>query len=125
MQRAAVVMLIFGWACADLTAPGPAASVIGIVPGAVGQGSFGFAPNPLVIDASAGARVIWANGDYTADPYGGIAGTPHQIVSDDGLFDSGMLDPTRAFTYTFPGPGTYNYHCLNHPTMIGVITILP
>ena len=71
-----------------------------------------------------GTRVVWANGDYTSDPYGGIAGTPHQIVSDEGLFDSGMLDPTRAYTFTFPGPGTYRYHCLNHPAMVGTVTIL-
>ena len=119
------MLLVVGWACVDPVAPGPAASIIGIIPGAVGQGGFGFAPNPLVIDASSGTRVIWANGDYTADPNGGIAGTPHQIVSDDGLFDSGMLDPTRAFSYSFPGPGTYLYHCLNHTTMFGTITITP
>lgn len=103
-------------ACADPAgAPNPD---IVIQAGAVAQGSAGFAPNPLSksLSAAGGARVTWLNEDV---------GTGHRLISDEGYFDAGSLVPDHSFSFTFPGAGTYHYHCLNHPAMVGTITIVP
>lgn len=104
-------------ACADPAAPALPAGDIAIVAGAVAQGSAGFAPNPLVRTmVTGGTGVTWVNGDF---------GTVHRLISDEGLFDSGSVPPSQAFHFTFPGAGTYHYHCLNHAMMVGVVTIAP
>lgn len=103
-------------ACADpAAAPNPD---IVIQAGAVAQGSAGFAPNPLTksLSAAGGARVTWLNEDV---------GTGHWLISDEGFFDAGNVAPDRAFSFTFPGAGTYHYHCLNHPAMVGTVRIVP
>ncbi len=106
--------------CGEATTPSVPAANIAILPGAVAKGDNGFSPNPLTRDQSAGTRVTWLNGDFA-----GGTGTPHWLISDDGLFDSGSLDPQQSYTFNFPHPGTYGYHCKNHLTMKGTITILP
>jgi plastocyanin len=119
--------------CGDPASPTLPTGDITIVQGAVAQGSKGFSPTSLVKNLSAGATVTWVNADYSADPGGdmmgdmmsGSMGTAHRLISDEGLFDSGTVDPTQTFSYTFPGAGTYHYHCLNHPGMTGMVTIAP
>lgn len=112
--------------CGAGAEPGIPDAEVSIVPGAVAQGSAGFTPNPLVRNLADGARVIWRNDDWYVNPAGGITGgTPHHLISDDGLFESGSVAPRKSFSFVFPGPGTYRYRCLNHPTMIGSVTIEP
>lgn len=111
--------------CAGAAEPGVPDAEVSIVPGAVAQGSSGFTPNPLVRNIADGARITWVNSDWYASPAGGASGTPHHLISDDGLFESGSVPPKQSYSFIFPGPGTYRYHCLNHPTMTGVITIAP
>ena len=120
-------------ACSDAASPTLPTGDITIVQGAVDQGSKGFSPSSLTKSLSAGATVTWVNADYAADPgmgdmmgdMSGTMGTAHRLVSDEGLFDSGTVDPTQTYSFTFPGAGTYHYHCLNHPGMTGMITIQP
>lgn len=114
-----------GSACAGASDPGVPDAEVSIIPGAVAQGSSGFTPNPLVRNIADGSRVTWKNGDWVANPAGGASGTAHYLISDEGLFESGSVPPKQSFSFVFPGPGTYRYHCLNHPTMTGVITIAP
>lgn len=110
-------------ACAD---PGaPVTPDIVIVAGAVAQGSAGFSPNPLVKSVAVSARVTWLNDDVVTGSYGTATGTTHRLVSDEGLFDAGNVAPHQAYSFTFAGPGTYHYHCLNHPAMVGTITVVP
>jgi plastocyanin len=93
-----------------------------IAQGAVSLGVLGFNPNP-VVRTSANARVTWLNRDFTTGANGALTGTVHRVISDEGLFDAGNLQPDSSFSFTFPGPGVYHYHCLNHPGMVGTITI--
>lgn len=111
--------------CAGAAEPGVPDAEVSIIPHAVAQGSSGFTPNPLVRSLDDGARVTWSNGDWYANPAGGETGTPHHLISTEGLFNSGSVPPKHSYSFVFPGPGTYRYHCLNHPTMTGVITIAP
>jgi plastocyanin len=118
--------------CGDPSSPLLPVGDITIVQGAVAQGSQGFSPTSFMKSLSAGATVTWVNADYSADGgdmmgdmMGGMMGTAHRLISDEGLFDSGLVDPTQTFSFTFPGAGTYHYHCLNHPGMTGMVTIQP
>jgi plastocyanin len=92
--------------------------------GAQTKGSGAFSPNPLTISLATKQAVRWGNLDYTGGTYGGT-GVPHTVTADSGLFNSGQIQPRSAFTFTFTTPGTYSYHCSNHPTMVGSIVVNP
>lgn len=49
--------------------------------------------------------------------------TPHTYTSDDGLFDSGPLDPGETATLPSLEAGTYPYHCEIHPDLTGELVI--
>ena len=50
---------------------------------------------------------------------------PHTVTSDDGQFDSEVLNPGDSFMFTFPEAGTFSYHCEIHPSMTGSVTVGP
>ena len=60
-----------------------------------------------------GDTIIWTNkGNH-----------PHTVTSDDGQFDSGVLNPGQSFAVTFTGgDGTLTYHCKIHPSMTGSVS---
>ena len=70
-----------------------------------------FAPDAA--DVSAGATVTWTNTD----------GVAHTSTSDTGVWDSGIVQPGGQFSVSFPTAGTYRYHCLLHPGMIGTVVV--
>jgi plastocyanin len=47
----------------------------------------------------------------------------HTFTADDGLFDSGTVEPGDDFRYAFDGPITVAYHCEIHPSMTGEVTV--
>jgi plastocyanin len=38
-------------------------------------------------------------------------------------FDSGIMQTGQTFRYTFNNPGTFEYHCTVHPSMVGEIVV--
>jgi plastocyanin len=100
---------------------------VSIVPNASTRANLAFSPNPFGESFASRATVIWLNLDKVAagGGYGGTAKTTHHLVSDTGLFDSGLLEVGHTFTFTFAASGSYSYHCSIHPTMVGTITITP
>jgi plastocyanin len=40
---------------------------------------------------------------------------PHTTTAKDGSFDSGMLNPSDSFTYTFSKAGAVDFYCTYHP----------
>lgn len=98
------------------------ASNVSIVVGASTMGSDAFSPNPSSASLAGRPKVIWTNADRQADTYGGT-GTPHHLVSDTGLFDSGTLSVGESYSFLFSAAGTYSYHCTLHPSMVGSITL--
>lgn len=81
-------------------------------PGEVSIVDFEFIPNPLVV--AVGTTVRWTND----------GSLPHTVTSDDALFDSGTLQPGDTFEYLFDTVGTYDYHCVLHPTMTGTVVVV-
>ncbi|MBI4789024.1 MAG: LysM peptidoglycan-binding domain-containing protein [Chloroflexi bacterium] len=77
-----------------------------------------FAPNPMTIRQ--GSTVTWLNIDTVQHTVtSGTPGVP------SGLFDSGTLNQSQWFSYTFTSTGTFPYYCRNHSAMTGTITVIP
>jgi plastocyanin len=74
---------------------------------------------PQDITVSVGTRVAWVND-----------GGRHQIVADDGSFQSQPLTTAeQKFVYQFRRPGVFPYHCFFHggpggKGMSGVVTVV-
>lgn len=75
-----------------------------------------FAYSPDKIEIQAGTTVTWTNEDSA----------PHTVTSTKGddvgtavtdLFDSGEMQQSDTFSYTFDKPGEYYYECTIHATM--------
>jgi plastocyanin len=60
-----------------------------------------------------GDTIMWVN----------EGNTPHTVTSDDGQFDSEVLNPGESFMFTFPEAGTFSYHCEIHPSMTGSVSV--
>lgn len=89
---------------------------VSIVQGAASKTEDAFDPNPA--EANAGDIVTWSNGDSV----------PHTVTSGqdakpDGTFDSGILANGQSFSFTFEKAGDYQYYCMLHPNMVGMITV--
>ena len=68
---------------------------------------------PALLNVPAGTKVIWVNKGSKA----------HTVVSNDKLFDSGLVNVGGEFSHTFDAPGAYSYHCAPHAKMIGQIVV--
>ena len=68
---------------------------------------------PAEVRVPAGATLRWINRDPVA----------HTSTSDDGVWDSSLLDPGESWSRTFHEPGRYAYHCTPHPFMEGVVIV--
>lgn len=91
--------------------PTPGSSVsASIVAGSSTLTTTAYAPNP--INVAVGGSVVWTNNDSTA----------HTSTADGGTWSSGSIAPGGTFTASFPTAGTFRYHCLIHPGMIGTVT---
>lgn len=74
---------------------------------AVGAGDGGYAFDPAAVGISAGTTVRWT---WTG------RGGAHNVVAEDGAFNSGQPQVGEDVTYerTFDQPGTYLYYCTPH-----------
>jgi plastocyanin len=93
------------------TPSGSQATTITIPTNARTLGTAAFVPNPTTV--SQGTVVTWSNTDSTT----------HDMVSDNGVWDSGRVAPNDSFKFTFTAKGTYPYHCTLHPGMTGTIVV--
>ena len=113
--------------------------VIGIIATAVGGSSGGAPSNVVVNNASgsstpgcepdcfipttatirAGGTITWMNGDTAA--HTATAGTATNGPSD--VWDSGLIMAGSSFSHTFEAAGTFDYFCMVHPWMSGVVII--
>ena len=72
-----------------------------------------FAYAPSNIQVSVGATVSWTNQDSA----------PHTVTFKNGMKDSGWLRQGQSFSYTFTTPGTFDYYCTVHPTMVARVIV--
>ena len=74
---------------------------------------------PASLTIGTGTTVIWKN----LDSAGNLAtsGTPEG--GPDGIFDSGMIMADGIFEHEFTDSGEFQYYCLVHPWMVGIVTV--
>ena len=77
-------------------------------------GTFQFDPATLTIHM--GTTVVWRNTTIAEH-------TATSDVGDPAPFDSGIINPSSTFSFTFTVLGTYNYHCNIHAFMHGTIIV--
>jgi len=75
----------------------------------------GFAFSPKTITVKVGTQVTWTNLDNVG----------HTATALDGSYDSGLLNNGESFTFQFDQPGTFEYLCTPHPSMRGIIIVVP
>jgi len=96
-------------------AAGPTATTEAAAPAAASEAVniSGFAFDPPDLQIAVGTTVTWTNQDSAA----------HTVSADDGSFDSGQLAQGATYSQTFDTPGTFTYHCANHPNMTASVTV--
>ena len=65
------------------------------------------------VTVKAGEAVRWVNSDPLV----------HTVSFDDGSGTSADIPQNGSFTFKFDRPGTYAYHCTQHPFMKGVVIV--
>jgi len=66
-----------------------------------------------------GGEAMWHNVDTMAHTV--TSGTPAEGLDD--VFDSGLVAAGGMFSYKFEEAGTYDYFCMVHPWMTGIVTV--
>jgi len=66
-----------------------------------------------------GGEAMWHNIDNMAHTVS--SGTPAEGL--DGIFDSSLVPAGGMFSYKFEEAGTYDYFCMVHPWMTGIVTV--
>ena len=89
----------------------PATPEGGVAATTVEIASFAFAPNET--NVRIGQKVEWVNEDSAA----------HNVVENDGAFESETLEQGDTFAYTTEKAGTFNYICTFHPQMKATLIV--
>jgi plastocyanin len=75
--------------------------------------------SPARVEVVLGTTVTWTNQDNV----------PHNVtiapvvMSSSNDWESRLLYPGQSFSYTFTSQGTFQYHCQEHPGMIGTVIV--
>lgn len=132
-----------GAATAPTASPSPTAS-----PKPVAIAIKGFAFSPATIEVAKGTTITWTNEDTvnhtvttgtppptpvpTASPAGAVSPSPTAsrtpgpsptLIKGDGRVESGRIEATKTFSFTFNEAGTFTYFCGVHPRMVATITV--
>ena len=120
-----VVIIVIGIIAAAVGGSSGGAPSNAVVNNALGSSTPGcedtnscFDPNPVTIVM--GGTVTWENVDNAAHTV--TSGSPAD--GPDGVFDSSLIMAGGAsFSHTFDAAGTYDYFCMVHPWMSGVVIV--
>ena len=74
---------------------------------------------PSAVDIRSGDTVSWTNHDDSSHTV--TSGSPS--TGPTGVFDSSLMISGETFKHTFEEPGIYEYYCLVHPWVLGVIRV--
>ena len=99
----------------DQSAPASGDSIQGINVDLVSINIQSFTFSPENITVTVGTQVTWTNLDNVG----------HTATALDSSFDSGLLNNGESFTFQFDQPGTFEYRCTPHPSMRGIIIVVP
>ena len=68
---------------------------------------------PAVVQINVGQTIRWINNGAMA----------HTSTANDGLWDSGSMDPGATFDFTFEAEGVHDYFCQFHSGMVGTVIV--
>jgi len=88
------------------------------VPGCEETADGCFIPNVVVL-AKADTEVTWENNDTAAHTATGGSATD----GPSGVFDSSLIMAGSSFSHTFEDAGSYDYFCMVHPWMSGLVIV--
>ncbi len=74
---------------------------------------------PANIQIVWGTAVTWTNEDSAIHS----VVLPHIVTSETDIRESGPLSQGQSFSYTFLARGTFQYYCIEHPSMVGTVTV--
>jgi plastocyanin len=114
-----MTILLYGINSAHYALGQEETSFVSIVKGA-SESSIKEPYNPSPLGITVGTNVTWTNNDSTAHTV--TEGSPSGNTPQNG-FDSGILAPGQTFSHAFDKPGTTQYYCTLHPTMLGEIIV--
>ncbi len=97
-----ISLLSISGSCSKSNSPTPGADEVFI------QG-MAFVPSTITITVN--TTITWTNKDAVT----------HTVTSDNGLFDSGSINPNGTYSRQFTSAGTFNYHCTIHPNMLAKV----
>ncbi len=96
----------------QLTASGStSAASSGATTGSIAINDSGF--TPATFHVALGGTMTFANNGKAA----------HTVTATDGSFDSDMIRSGQSWVHTFNSAGTFEYHCILHPTMKGTVQV--
>ena len=75
---------------------------------------------PFEATVPVGTTVTWINDDSAAHTV--TSGTVEAGLT--GIFDSGLFLAGDSYEFTFTETGTYDYFCMVHPWMVGIVNII-
>ena len=74
---------------------------------------------PYEVTVAVGTTVTWSNDDNTVH----TVTSGHPVSGIDELFDSGIFMFGDTFEFTFNDAGTFDYFCMVHPWMVGIVYV--
>lgn len=74
----------------------------------------GYSPSKITVVIGVNNTVQWVNDDPQ---------DTNTVTANSSLFDSGTIAPLATFTYVFTSPGIYDYYCVYHAWMRGVVIV--
>ncbi|HXV38531.1 MAG TPA: plastocyanin/azurin family copper-binding protein [Nitrosopumilaceae archaeon] len=86
-----------------------------------------YVPTKLIILVN--DTVTWLNEDIekhtvtSGESSGRFGFTKGEMGKPDGLFDSGLFEPSKTWSHTFTNAGTFQYFCTIHPWMYGAVIV--
>lgn len=73
---------------------------------------------PPNVTIRSGETITWVNDDRA---FHTVTGGYYDVF--DGTFDSGHMNPSDKFSYTFDDVGEFHYYCRLHPWMEGTVIV--
>ena len=82
--------------------------------------------SPFAVSVGLGETITWINEDtFAHTATSGVSGYFGEAEpwGFDGTFDTGILMTGDSFSHTFDTEGTFNYFCMLHPWMTGIVLV--